>query len=63
MPNKVVYDWIKEGIKNFKPNDKTHPEFGQALRWAQAKGLNILVYDSQVQPDSIKIGTPIPMEI
>lgn len=52
-----------EGVIKFKPNDITHPEFGEALRLAKSQGLNILAYDCQVKPDRIKMANPIPIEL
>lgn len=42
-----------KGIKYFTPNYKTHPEFGEALKLAQNKGVKILAYDCIVTDDSI----------
>ena len=46
-------------IKEFRPNDDMHREFGNALRAAQKAGVNILAYDCIVEPESIVIDKPI----
>lgn len=50
-----------EGIRGVRPNDATHPAFGQALREAAAKGVQVLAYDCVVTPDSLAIGRPVPV--
>ena len=42
-------------VLRFQPNDETHKEFGDALRFAQKRGVNILAYDCAVTKDSISI--------
>lgn len=42
------------GMKCFKPNDKTHPQFGQALREAVGNGVTALAYECAVKKDSIE---------
>ncbi len=59
----VIFVIQMEGITRFKPNDVTHSEFGQALREAKEKGLNILAYECRVKPDRIKMGSPVPVEL
>lgn len=44
-----------KGIRIFKPNDETHAAFGDALRKAYNSGVNILVRDCLVTPDSMEI--------
>ncbi len=44
-----------KGIKYFTPNDKMHPEFGQALRNAAEKGVKILAVDCVITPDSMTV--------
>lgn len=45
----------------FSPNDKTHPEFGQALRKAAAAGVQVLAYTCRVTPEEVTIDCPIPV--
>jgi len=44
-----------KGIHLFEPNDRTQPEFREALRLAQAAGVEILAYDCQVDMDEMHI--------
>ncbi len=48
-----------KNIDYFTPNYKTHPEFGDALKKAQSKGVKILAYDCIVTEDSIVIDKEI----
>ncbi|MBR5252763.1 MAG: DNA/RNA nuclease SfsA [Clostridia bacterium] len=41
------------GMREMRPNDVTHPEFGEALRTASAAGVNVLAVECVVTPDSI----------
>lgn len=52
-----------QGIQSFRPNDQTHPAFGQALREAQAAGVKIMVMDCIVTPDSLNIHSPVPLDL
>lgn len=51
------------GIDLFKPNDKTHKAFGDALRKAKKYGVRILVYDSLVTSDSVSVNKPVKIEL
>lgn len=51
-----------KGVKSFEPNDRTHPEFGEALRAAARAGVNVLAYDCIVEPDSIQIDRQVKTE-
>ena len=44
-----------KGVRAFEPNDRTHPAFGEALREAAKKGVQILAYDCVVRPDEMGI--------
>ena len=48
-----------KGVHTFSPNKQTHQEFAKALKEAYDKGVNILVYDCTVTPDSLKIDSKI----
>lgn len=48
-----------ENVKYFRPNDATHPEFGQALREAEQAGVKILAYDCIVRKDLINLSKPV----
>jgi len=45
----------------FTPNMDTHAAFGQALIEAARSGVNILAYDCEVTPDSIRICKEVPV--
>ena len=49
------------GMRDFAPNDLTHPAFGAALRRAAAAGVQILARECTVTPDSLAIAGPVPV--
>lgn len=51
------------GMKLFTPNDATHMEFGDTLRYAAKKGVHILAYECVVTPESLEITRPVPIEL
>lgn len=50
-----------ENARHFEPNDETHPQFGQALRKADAEGVKILCYGCKVKPDELILDEKIPI--
>ena len=48
-----------EDVLYFTPNIEMHKEFGDVLKEADAKGVNILAYDSIVKIDDIKLNKPV----
>ena len=46
-------------IRALRPNDETHPAFGDALRRALAAGVKVLCYDCAVAPDSMCLRRPV----
>lgn len=50
-----------KGVTHFRPNDATHPAFGQALRDAAAAGVQVLAYDCLVTPESLVMDAPVPI--
>ena len=52
-----------KGAVCFRPNDATHPAFGQALREAAAAGVSVLAYDCRVTPDSLELDAPVPVQL
>ena len=50
-----------EGMKDFAPNDSTHPAFGQALRKAAQAGVQILAHTCRVTPETLTIADPVPV--
>lgn len=52
-----------KGIKYFEPNDITHKAFGDALRNAKEKGVNIIAMDCKVTPEEIVIDKDIEIRL
>jgi len=50
-------------VVRFEPNDRTHPEFGAALRRAAEAGVHVMALDCRVTPDTLDIGAPIPVKL
>ena len=50
-----------KGVTEFRPNDRTHPAFGEALREAERTGVRLLARDCLVTEDSIRIHRPVPV--
>jgi len=48
-----------EGMGFITPNDRTHKAFGDALRDAEASGVDIVAVECHVTPDSLTITRPI----
>ena len=44
-----------KGPRLFRPNDGTHPAFGQALREAAAAGVGVYAWDCAVTPESLTL--------
>ena len=49
-----------EGITEVRPNDETHPAFGQALREAAAAGVQVLCLPCAVEKDSLTVKEALP---
>ena len=47
------------GMKDFSPNDATHPAFGEALRRAARSGVTVLAMECDVTPHSLTIAWPV----
>ena len=52
-----------KGPKVFRPNDRTDPAFGEALRRAAAGGVQVLAVDCRVEPDFLAIDAPVPVDL
>ena len=59
----VLFVVKMKGIRSFRPNDETHPAFGDALRQARKAGVKIMVMDCTVTPDTLNIDSPIPLDL
>ena len=49
------------GMKDFAPNDATHPAFGEALRRAAAAGVGVLARECRVMPDTLTVAGAVPV--
>lgn len=49
------------GVTGLRPNDRTHPAFGDALRKAQPLGVHLLALGCQVEPDGFTITHRLPV--
>lgn len=58
----VLFVIQMKGIHSFRPNDERHREFGDALREAKNKGVEIVVVDCIVTPDSLRIDKRLTTE-
>lgn len=52
-----------KGVKDFSPNDVTHPEFGKALRMAAKSGVIVKAVDCKVTPDSMTADKEIKIRL
>lgn len=52
-----------KGPRVFRPNDRTDPAFGEALRRAAVGGVRVLAMDCRVEPDSLFIDGPVPVDL
>lgn len=55
----VIFVVQMRGVSRFEPNEAHHKEFADTLNKARRMGVNILVYDCLVTPDSIVINNKI----
>lgn len=51
------------GMTAFSPNDRTHPEFGAALREAAAAGVKVLAVECAAAPRSLTMTRPVPVDL
>lgn len=49
-------------VKALRPNDRTHPAFGQALREAMAQGVSVHALTCHVTPDTLTLQREIPVQ-
>ena len=59
----VIFVVQMERMRHFEPNYKTHPAFGEALKFAQAEGVEVLAYECCVTPDTLAITKAIPVQL
>ncbi len=59
----VLFVIQMEGITAIRPNDITHPAFGDALRQAAAAGVEMWAVDCAVTPSTLTRRHPVPVEL
>lgn len=59
----IIFVIQMKGIRTFRPNEITHPEFARVLRQAQEAGVHIEARDCIVEPASIRINQKIPVDL
>ena len=57
----VLFVVQMKGVEYLVPNERTQPEFTEALRRAQETGVKILAYDCIVTPEKMQIDAPVPV--
>lgn len=51
------------GVRKFKPNMDTHPAFGEALKEAFVRGVQILAYDCLVTKDTLEVRAGVEVDL
>ncbi|MQF48647.1 DNA/RNA nuclease SfsA [SAR202 cluster bacterium AC-647-N09_OGT_505m] len=59
----VVFVVQREDVHSFSPNDEADPLFGNALRVAQATGVEVYAYRCRVSPEEVILAEPIPVNL
>lgn len=59
----VLFVIQMEQVRRFCTNERTHREFGEELRRAQAAGVQILAYSCKVESDELTLDRPVPVEL
>lgn len=59
----VMFVIQMKGVRYFTPNDDTHPQFGEALRSAVKKGVQVLACDCKVTKDSLYLDKPVEVRL
>lgn len=59
----IIFVIQMKKVKYFTPNIATHPEFGEALKKAEEKGVHVLAYDCNVTADEIRLNSPIDVKL
>ena len=52
-----------EGMRWVEPNDRTHPEFGEALRRAARTGVRVLALEGRVWPGGLEVRGELPVRL
>lgn len=59
----VIFLLQMENMREFRPNDSMHPEFGEALREAKNFGVVPLAFDCKVTKDSLHISRKVEIKL
>lgn len=59
----MLYVINREDVKSFSPADDIDPRYGQLLRQASEKGVEILAYKCEVTPKEIKLAKKLPVKL
>lgn len=57
----VLFVIQMKGVVAFRPNEKTHPAFGEALRQAAEAGVMLHAVDCRITPETMTIDAPVPI--
>lgn len=57
----VLFVIQMKGVHGFRPNETTHPAFGDALRAADKAGVHVLAYDCVITTNTMTIDAPVPV--
>ncbi len=47
----------------FSPNDRTDPDFGEALREASRAGVGVIAMSTEVTPEGVILTNPVPVDL
>ena len=61
MEAAVVFVIQMEGAKDFSPADRIHPEFGNVLREAAERGVQVQAFECAVTPEEVHICGTVPV--
>lgn len=59
----LVFVIQMKGADRFRPNWRTQPAFGEALREAREQGVHLLAFDCAVAPGAIALADPVPLDL
>lgn len=59
----VIFVIQMKGVDRFRPNDKTHRAFGDALRKAARNGVGVLAYDCRVTETEMTLDSSVSVEL
>ena len=59
----IIFVIQRDDAEEFTPDDDVDPEFCQALRLAQVKGLGIYAYRCRVKPNEIELAGQVPVKL